>query len=214
MRIRSSEWMKFSGVALAVTTAVLLAAGGASAEDRKLTDQTVAASANLSSNNPGNVAAHLSFAGLAEVDMAMAKKVKNKYYLYVQHSKDQGISIIDVSRAGEPKAVGAIPWPNPEASSRIDIAGDVALIAENDVFSAVSHFTQQDLVLWDLSNPASPHVLQTFSGVVKWLQDDRNFIYVLNADGLWVISKGKHRLHQAKTTERPEQVEDPSIYGG
>jgi len=214
MRTRSSQWVKFSGVALAAITVMLLAVGGASAEDRKLRDQTVAASANLSSNNPGKVAAHLSFAGLAEVDMAMAKKVKNKYYLYVQHSKDQGISIIDVSRAAEPKAVGAIPWPNPAVSSRIDIAGDVALIAENDVFSAVSHYTQQDLVLWDLSNPAAPRVLQTFSGVVKWLQDDRNFLYVLNADGLWVISKGKHQVHPAKTTEQPEQVEDPSIYGG
>ena len=209
MRIKTNEWVKFSEVALAVTAVVLLAVGGASAEDHKLTDQTVAASANLASNNPDNVAAHLSFAGLAEVDMAMAKKVKNKYYLYVQHSKDQGVSIIDVSRAAEPKAVGAIPWPNPAVSSRIDIAGDVALIAENDVFSAVSHSTQQDLVLWDLSNPAAPRVLQTFSGVVKWLQDDRNFIYVLNADGLWVISKGKHQVHPATTTERPEQAEDP-----
>src|ERR1700740_2040925 len=214
MRIRTSERIKFSGVALAVITVVLLAGGGASAEDHKLTDQTVAASANLGSNNPGNVAAHLSFAGLAEVDMAMAKKVKNKYYLYVQHSKDQGISIIDVSRAAEPKAVGEIPWTNPEVSSRIDIAGDVALIAENDLFSAVTHSTQQDLVLWDLSNPAAPRVLQTFSGVVKWLQDDRNFIYVLNADGLWVIPNGKHQAHPTKTTERPEQAEDPSIYGG
>jgi hypothetical protein len=48
-----------------------------------------------------------------------------------------------------------------------------------------SRASTDDLVLWDLSNPAAPRVVQKFSGVVKWLQDERNFIYVLNGDGLW-----------------------------
>jgi hypothetical protein len=38
--------------------------------------------------------------------MAIQKKVNDKYYLYVQHSKDQGISIIDISKPAQPKAVG------------------------------------------------------------------------------------------------------------
>ena len=41
--------------------------------------------------------------------MAMQKKVNDKYYLYVQHSKDQGISIIDISNPAQPKAVGSNP---------------------------------------------------------------------------------------------------------
>jgi len=40
--------------------------------------------------------------------------------------------------------------------------------------------------------------------VVKWLQDERNFIYVLNGDGLWVVSKPADR--------QPEQME--SSYSG
>jgi len=40
--------------------------------------------------------------------------------------------------------------------------------------------------------------------VVKWLQDERNFIYVLNGDGLWVVSKPADR--------QPEQTE--SSYSG
>jgi hypothetical protein len=35
----------------------------------------------------------------------------------------------------------------------------------------------------------SPRVVQKFTGVIKWLQDDRNFIYVLNDEGLWVVSE-------------------------
>ena len=36
------------------------------------------------------------------------RKVNDKYYLYVQHSKDQGISIIDISNPAQPKALGVI----------------------------------------------------------------------------------------------------------
>jgi hypothetical protein len=58
-----------------------------------------------------------------------------------------------------------------------------------------------DLVLWDLSNPASPRVVQKFSGVVKWLQDERDFIYVLNGEGLWVVSKpAEHKIDQSDTS--------------
>jgi hypothetical protein len=45
--------------------------------------------------------------------MAMQSKVNDKYYLYVEHSKDKGISIIDISKPTQPKAVSLIPWPRP-----------------------------------------------------------------------------------------------------
>jgi hypothetical protein len=63
-----------------------------------------------------------------------------------------------------------------------------------------SHASNDDLVLWDLSNPSTPRVVQKFSGVVKWLQDERNFIYVLNGEGLWVISNTDHDSEQTNTT--------------
>ena len=47
--------------------------------------------------------------------------------------------------------------------------------------------------------------MQKFSGVVKWLQDERNFIYVLNGDGLWVVSEPADR--------QPEQTSPSLPYG-
>ena len=152
------------------------------------------------------VIAHISFSGLSNVDMTMQKKVNDKYYLYVQHSKDQGISIIDVSNPAQPKAAGVIPWPDPAVSSRMNLAGDLAIISESEVLQMHSIRSNDDLVLLDLSNPAAPHVVQKFSGVVKWLQDERNFIYVLNGEGLWVVSKPADR--------QPEQSEPANNYGG
>jgi hypothetical protein len=183
-------------MALALLTTLLLVSGGALAKDHKL----------KGSDNQAHVVAHISFNGLSAVDMAMQKKVNDQYYLYVQHSKDQGISIIDISKPAQPKAVGVIPWPDPAVSSRMSVTGDLAIIAESEGLPVHSSTSDDDLVLWDLSNPSAPRVVQKFSGVVKWLQDERNFIYVLNGEGLWVVSKPADR--------QPEQTESSTSFGG
>jgi hypothetical protein len=188
-KIRASKFVEFSSNILAIlTVALVVTVSSASAKGHK-PNGSVAAS---------QVVAHISFSGLSAVDMAMQKKVNDKYYLYVQHSKDQGISIIDISNPAQPKAVGIIPWPDPAVSSRMNVTGDLAIIAESEILPTRNR-SNDDLVLWDLSNPATPRVVQKFSGVVKWLQDERNFIYVLNGEGLWVVSKPADR--QAEQTE-------------
>ena len=196
MNSRRSGLVKFNAAALALLTTVLVVSGGASAKDHKL----------KGSDNQAQVVAHISFAGLSAVDMAMQKKVNDKYYLYVQHSKDQGISIIDISKPAQPRAVGVVPWPDPALSGRMNVTGDLAIIAESGVLPMRSSTSNDDLVLWDLSNPVAPRVVQKFSGVVKWLQDERNFIYVLNGDGLWVVSKPADR--------QPEQTVSSNNYRG
>jgi hypothetical protein len=101
------RFINFSATAWAflitLLTTLLLVPGGASPKDHKI----------KGSNNQAQVVAHISFAGLSAVGMAMQKKVNDKYYLYEQHSKDQGISIIDITKPTTPKAVGMIPLPDP-----------------------------------------------------------------------------------------------------
>ena len=188
-KIKISKFVEFSSSTLAVLTIVLvMTVSSASAKEQK----------PKGSGAESQVVAHISFSGLSAVDMVMQKKVNDQYYLYVQHSKDQGISIIDISNPAQPKAIGVIPWPDPAVSSRMNLTGDLAIIAESEVLPTRNP-ANDDLVLWDLSNPAAPQVVQKFSGVVKWLQDERNFIYVLNGEGLWVVSKPADR--QAEQSE-------------
>lgn len=189
-----SRLIKFNSAAVAVLITVFLVSGGASAKNHKV----------KTSDNQADVVAHISFPGLLAVDMAMQRKVNDKYYLYVQHSKDQGISIIDISKPAQPKTIGVIPWPDPAVSGRMNVTGDLAIIAGTADRPMRGSTSNDDLVLWDLSNPAAPRVVQKFSGVVKWLQDERNFIYVLNGDGLWVVSK--------PPDHKPEQTD--SSYSG
>jgi hypothetical protein len=193
---KGRRFVRFNLAVSALLTAVLLVSDRAWAKDRKL----------KGSDNQGNVVAHISLAGLSAVDMAMQSKGNDKLYLYVQHSQFQGISIIDISKPADPKALGVIPWPDPALSSRANVAGNLAIVTPTGILPMRSSTSNDSLVLWDLSNPAAPRVVQEFSGVVKWLQDDRNFIYVLNDDGLWAVSKLADR--------QPEQTVVSNNYGG
>lgn len=189
MNSRGSRFVRFNSTALALFATVLLVSGGASAKAHKA----------KGSDNQARVVAHIPFTGLSAIDMAMQNKGNDKVYLYVQHSQFQGISIIDISKPTVPKALGVIPWPDPDMSSSMNVTGDVAIIAETAVLPMRGSTSSDNLVLWDLSNPIAPRVVQKFSGVVKWLQDERNFIYVLNDEGLWVVSKPADR--QAEQTD-------------
>jgi hypothetical protein len=194
IKISKSRFVNLSSMALALLTTMLMVTSGASAKERKV----------KASDNQAHVVAHIPFEGLSDVDMAIQKKVNDKYYLYVQHSKEQGISIIDISKPDHPKAVGMVPWPEPTASSRMTVTGDLAIISETDIARRSS--SEEELVLWDLSDPTAPRVVQKFEGVVKWLQDERDLIYVLNAEGLWIVSK--------PMDIRPKQTDSSDSYGG
>ena len=198
MNKKSKSKLTASKLSLAalLTIVLLMALVSASAKERKV----------KKSENEAHVVAHISFSGLSIVDMAMQRKVNDKYYLYVQHSKDEGVSIIDVTKPAQAKTLGLISWPDPAVSSRLNLTGNLAIIAESEMLPMrnTSSTSNDDLVLWDLSNPAAPRVVQKFTGVVKWLQDERNFIYVLNRDGLWVVSE--------PADLQPEQTAPPT-YG-
>jgi hypothetical protein len=196
-KVRISKFVEFNVSTVALLAIVLVVTvSGASAKEHKPKGVGTGA----------QVVAHISFSGLSDVDMAMQMQVNDKYYLYVQHGKDQGISIIDISKPAEPRAVGVIPWPDPAVSSTMNLTGNLAIIAENGSLPMRHSTSDDDLVLWDLSNPAVPRVVQKFSGVVKWLEDERRFIYVLNGEGLWVVSEPADR--------QPEQTEFSNNYGG
>src|SRR5689334_12364732 len=196
-QIRTKSLIEFRSSTLALLGMVLVVTiNSASAKEHKPRGSSVGS----------QVVAHISFSGLSAVDMKMQRKVNDKYYLYVEHSKDQGISIVDISKPAQPKEVGVIPWPDPALSGRMSLTGTVAIIAQSEHVPMHSVTATDDLVFWDLSNPAAPRVVQKFSGVVKWLQDERNFIYVLNGDGLWV-SEPADRQPELTGPRSPTEIE-------
>jgi hypothetical protein len=172
--------VRFSSSALALLTVLLvMTVSSASAKERE----------GKTSGVGSQVVAHISFSGSSAVDMVMPEQVDEKRYIYVEHGRAEGISVVDISDPGKAKVVRTIPWPNSQVPNQMNVLGGVGLIRVADAPPVSTPQSKDDVVLWDLSNPAAPKLLQKFSGVVKVLADDHNFIYLLNAEGLWVISE-------------------------
>ena len=189
--MRQSKLVEYSSNAVTLLAIMFVVALGSAAAKEHKPKASVPAS---------QVVAHIAFSGLSTVDMAMHEQVGEKRYLYVQHSRDEGISVVDVTEPSKPKVIRVIPWPGPAVSSHMNVTGNLALITEREVLRANAATSKDDLVLWDLSNPAAPQVVKRFSGVVRFLQDSHNFVYVLNSEGLWVISTPDHQPEQADAT--------------
>ena len=182
MNSKRSSLRKHS-IVVAIAATILLAVSSASAKEHK----------EKVSESSAHVVAHLAFNGAPAVGMAIQRRDDNTYYLYVQHSRERGISIVDIGNPEQPKVVAVKPWPDPAMSNRMSLTGDLAIIDETSLTATQGSSSNNEVVLWDTSNPAAPREVQKFSGVVKWLEDERNFIYVLNGDGLWVISEPTDR---------------------
>ena len=180
---RNRSGLRNHSIVLAIAGTILLAANTASAKEHK---------EKVSENSP-HVVAHLAFNGTPVVGMAIQKRTDDTYYLYVEHSRERGISIVDIGKPEQAKVIAVKPWPDPALSNRMSLTGDLAVIDETEVAAAQGSSPGNELVLWDVSNPAAPREVQKFSGVVKWLEDERNFIYVLNSDGLWIVSEPTDR---------------------
>jgi hypothetical protein len=195
--ISGSQSVKFNSRGLVRLTSLLLVfIGAAAAKDHKSTKPT----------NKPHVVAHIQFDGMSEVDMTIQTRPGDRYYLYVQHSKGEGVSIIDISRPEKPKAIGVLHEGDAAGDGKMTIAGNLAIVSEHA--AASSHggvISSGDVVLWDTSDPTSPRLVQKFSNVVKWLQDNREFIYVLADDGLWIVSQ---------PDDQPLNSPDPSAFGG
>jgi hypothetical protein len=103
------------------------------------------------------------------------------------------------------EAESLIPWPDPAMSSKMNVTGIWRSLPKRVSRRCAAAPRVTALYFGDLSNAAAPQVVQKFSGVLKWLQDDRNFIDVLNDEGLWVVSKPADR--------QPAETESSSNYG-
>lgn len=195
--ISDSQSVVFNSRGLAMLTSLLLVfIGAAAAKDHK----------SMKPTNKPHVVAHIQFDGMSEVDMTIQTRPGDKYYLYVQHSKGEGVSIIDISRPERPKAIGVLHEGDAAGDGKMTITGNLAIVSNRAASSPQGgEVSNNDVLLWDTSDPTSPRLVQKFSKVVKWLQDDREFIYVLADDGLWIVSQ---------PDDQPLNSPDSSASGG
>lgn len=161
---------------------------------------------------PAKVIAHLPLQEAAGGEMLLQKK-GDKHYLYVQKASRQGFTVIDVTKPEVPSLLSGSASSNNATAGKLELVGPDVGIAEvrdqnvKGVIRSTDNPTETVKIL-DLSDPAHPKVLQTFTGVTSVLQDpDRGLIYLANNEGLWILTHSKPGLAPAKK-KRPCGSED------
>ena len=152
---------------------------------------------------PAKVIAHLALKDAPGSEMLLQTK-GDKHYLYVQKASKQGFTVIDVTKPVLPSLVNQTAQSSDATAGKLDIVGpDVGLAEVPDKNSkGVIRNTEsptETVKVLDLSDPAHPKVLQTFTGVTSILQDpSRGLIYLANNDGLWILNHSRSGITPAK----------------
>jgi hypothetical protein len=146
-----------------------------------------------------SVVAHLPLPG-ASVSQLALQQHGSKQYLYVEQSSRDGFAIVDVTKPDQPNVIRSEMWPNEASTGRLQmVGGRLALAEAPDTATAEGISPTETLKVLDLSDPANPRAILTFSGVTSTLADDaRNLVYITNSEGLWIL---KHQPEQATSSE-------------
>lgn len=161
---------------------------------------------------PAKVIAHLRLQEAPGGEMLLQTR-GDKHYLYVQKASKQGFTVVDVTKPALPSLVNRTTSSSDATAGKLELVSpDIGLAEVPDknskgVIRSTDNPTETVRVL-DLSDPAHPKVIQTFTGVTSTLQDPgRGLIYVANNDGLWVLTHPKPGLIPARK-KRPCGSED------
>jgi hypothetical protein len=117
---------------------------------------------------------------------------KWKHYLYIEQASKEGFTIVDVTNPAQPNVTNEVGWPKDASTDKLQLVGNnlaLSTVREKNsgAVAALDPPTESVSVL-DVSHPANPQQLYSFSGVTSVLLDDgRNLIYITNSEGLWIL---------------------------
>jgi hypothetical protein len=174
--------------AVAAFALFMMMSPGASAKHR----------ASNAAEQPATIIAHLPLTG-ASVSQLVLQQHSGKQYLYLQQASKDGFAIVDVTRPDQPNVLRSEAWPNEASAGKLQmVAGRLALAEAPDIASTGTISRTETLKVLDLSDPANPRTILTFSGVTSTLADDaRDLVYITNSDGLWIL---KHQPEQSTSS--------------
>jgi hypothetical protein len=149
------------------------------------------------SHTDAKVIAHLALSGASPRQMFL-QQAGRRQYLYLQQPAQEGLTVVDVTKPTKPKIVSHVLGENLTlVSSGLAIAekpnnsaamGDSRAVEGAEGAHGCGIVPESVRVL-DVSDPAHPRTVQTFSGVTSVVPDDaRGLIYVANSEGIWILS--------------------------
>jgi hypothetical protein len=186
--------IKGAGVAVASFALSCAAAPGAHAKRK-----------NASADELGGTVAHLPLNGPAVSEMSL--QVANGHqYLCLNRASKEGVTIVDVTNPEKPVIVSHLSWPSRDQAGHFKMVGPRMAIVESQGSdipgpSAAAPATETVNVI-DLSDPANPHPIRTFSGVTSVVTDGpQTLAYFTNDQGLWIVRMNRDLPRAACSSE-------------
>jgi hypothetical protein len=151
-----------------------------------------------SSQEHVKVLTHLPLDGM-HVNHMFLQQRGNKFYLYLHRPTKEGFALVDVTNPDKPVLLSRDALKEPPGSQVLPPEGGSVLALTVTPEGSSAHAAPASVQLptetiqfVDMSNPKSATTLKTFKGVTTVYSDDaRKLVYLVNAEGLWIIS---HRM--------------------
>jgi hypothetical protein len=151
------------------------------------------------------VIAHLQLDGGTATRMLLVQK-NGKEYLYVGLGSSSDVCIFDVTKPEAPRKVERFAGAGGAQAADFQLVGDTMAVTSRtgEATAISSNAAPRSVTILNMTDPANPQQIQTFSDVTSVVADDaRGLIYLSNGEGLWVV--------QAK---QPQKAEPLGSYGG
>jgi hypothetical protein len=135
----------------------------------------------------------------------------SKYYLFLRRTDKNAFAIVDVTNPGNPVLVdrnalpepagGSVDLPTPGSALAIAFVPDSAPAAAA-VPAAADSLPTETVRLVDLTDPRHPKTVRVFNKVTSVTNDDtRKLIFLVNNEGLWIVSHHRNRPLPMCTSE-------------
>ena len=150
---------------------------------------------------PATVVAHIPLSGPPASQMDL-QEIGDRQYLYISANSNEGLTVIEVTNPDQPKVIKRLAWPNKASTGRLQmVSGGLALAdgPDGESVAADPAPSTRTVKVVDLSDPANPRAILSFSGVTSTLDDEaRNLVYITNGEGLWILRNNQALAGAAK----------------
>jgi hypothetical protein len=135
-------------------------------------------------NDQIEVIGHIPFDGTGVIQLTTGEHWR-KHYLYLNSAGK--ITFVDVTDAARPTITNEYRHSLPVAQAQVQVvAGSAVLLSD----AQPPIHVPSSISIMSFANPADPKIVRQFTKVTGFLIDSRRgLIYVVNNEGLWILSE-------------------------
>ena len=156
-----------------------------------------------------SVAGHLELQGMS-VKHIFVQQRGSKYYLLLRRADKNAFAIVDVTNPGNPILTDRNALSEPAGGS-VDLPAQgsalaIAFVPDTTPAAAAgkpaNSLPTETVRLVDLGDPRHPKTVKTFNKVTSVASDDgRKLVFLVNNEGLWIVSHFRNRPLPLCTSE-------------